>query len=223
MPHIPRLYYIKPLKQVIELSEDESRHLKALRVSAGDFVDLFDGKGRVSNGEIESLGKKAKIRIIGTHFVDEMTPEIILWTAIPKGERADWLVEKATELGVTKIVPVIFRYSVTKPKKNKIERWKRLVIAASAQSQRAYLPEIETPMNFSNALKQVKDEQLILCHQDGKPVDKLKLKNKIILIVGPEGGFYEDELNIKEKLKLSNNILRTETAAIMAVGLLRNY
>ncbi len=207
---------------MIELSQDETRHLKALRLRGGDFVELFNGKGRVSNGEIESFGKNAKIRIIKTHFVAEMSPELILWTAIPKGDRADWLVEKATELGVTKIIPIIFRYSVTKPKKNKLDRWKRLSIAASAQSKRAYLPEIANPMKFSNALKTVKDEQLIVCHHEGKPINKIRLKKKIILIIGPEGGFYDGELNIKEKLKLSNNILRTETAAVMAVGLLRS-
>lgn len=224
--HIPRLYYTKPLKRIIELSQDESRHLKALRLRSGDFLELFNGKGRVSDGELMSLGKNAKIRIIKTHFVDEISPEIILWTAIPKGDRADWLIEKAAELGVTKIVPIIFRYSVTKPKKNKLERWKRLSIAACAQSKRAYLPEITNPIKYNDILKKIKDEQLIVCHQDGKSIKDLKLKNKIILIVGPEGGFDLSELkalNKAKKINLGKNILRTETAAVIAVGLLRVF
>ena len=148
-----------------------------------------------------------------------------MWTAIPKGERADWLVEKATELGVSKIIPMLFRYSVVKPKKTKLERWKRLSIAASAQCKRAFVPEIADPLDFRQALESVKDEQLILCHQDGKDFSELKLnKKKIILIIGPEGGFDKSELDLNaEKLKLSNNILRIETAAIVGVGLLIRF
>ncbi len=219
-----RLFFSGDFKDVVLLSSDETRHLKALRLKSGDVVELFDGRGNVAEGIVEFFGKKARVRIVKAEKFSQDLPEIILWTAIPKGERADWLVEKATELGVSKIIPMLFRYSVVKPKKTKLERWKRLSIAASAQCKRAFVPEIADPLDFRQALESVKDEQLILCHQDGKDFSELKLnKKKIILIIGPEGGFDKSELDLNaEKLKLSNNILRIETAAIVGVGLLRS-
>ena len=221
---VSRILFTGQLKQIVELSPDETRHLKALRLKSGDNIELFDGKGNVAKGILEFVGKKANVKISKIERSAQVLPEIILWTAIPKGERADWLIEKAVEVGVSKIVPIIFRYSVVKPKKTKVERWKRLAVAACAQSKRAFIPEILEPITFKQALKSVKDEKLILCHQDGRNIKDLKLnKKKLILIVGPEGGFDKSELEIKaDKLKLNKNILRTETAAVVSVGLLRN-
>ena len=220
-----RILFTGQFKQIVELNQDETRHLKALRLKSGDKIELFDGKGNIALGTVEIVRKKAKVKVSKIERSSPELPEIILWTAIPKGERADWLVEKAVELGVSKIVPIIFRYSVVKPKKTKVDRWKRLAVAASAQCKRAFVPEILEPITFKQALKSVKDEQLILCHQDGKSIKDLKLnKKKIILIIGPEGGFDKTELEIKaDKLKLSNNILRTETAAVVSVGLIENF
>lgn len=215
-----RIYYTGDFKQTINLSTEETRHLKALRLKSGDIIELFDGKGKIASGKLEFDGKKVKVKINKIEKFSQEKPEITLWTAIPKGERADWLIEKAVEVGVNKIIPIIFRYSVVIPKKAKLERWKRIVINASAQSKRAFIPEIKEPIKFKEALTQIKDEQIILCHQDGKNIKELKFDNKkIILIIGPEGGFDKTELEIKaEKLKLSKNILRIETAGIVGIS-----
>ena len=122
---IHRLYYTKTLKKNIILDREESRHVKVLRLKEGDEVELFDGRGKVSLGKIRKLGKNVEIEIIQTKQEKKDKPLVELWTAVPKGERGDWLIEKATEVGADKIVPIIFKRSVVVPKRNKIERWKR--------------------------------------------------------------------------------------------------
>jgi 16S rRNA (uracil1498-N3)-methyltransferase len=215
-----RIFFSGEFKPIIELSNEETRHLKALRLKTGDSVELFDGKGNIAEGKITETGKKTKITITKTKTFQKDDLEIILWTAIPKGERADWLIEKAVEVGVNKIVPIISRYSVVIPKKAKIERWKRIAISASAQSKRAFIPEITEPVKFKDAIERINDAQIIICHQEGKNIRELKIeKKKIILIIGPEGGFDEKELEIKaEKIKISENILRIETAGIIGIN-----
>lgn len=223
----PRLFFQEEIKPKTILSQEESRHLKALRLKANEKVELFDGEGNIHLAEIISLGKKAELKIISSKKESSKKNKLILWTAIPKGDRADWLVEKATELGIDIIQPINFRYSVVLPKKTKTDRWKRISIAACAQSKRAFLPGIDEIIKFKDLLTKIKDEQVILCHQDGKNISDLKLKDKdTILIIGPEGGFDDSELELLkkyQKLSLSDNILRTETAAIFAIGLLRNF
>ena len=221
---VNRIFFDGNFKKKITLSKEESRHLKALRLNKDQAVELFDGKGKVCLAKIDCCGKEAVLEIVKTSVFSPEKKEVILLTAIPKGERSDWLVEKAVELGVTKIIPVNFRYSVVKPKRTKLERWKRLSIAACAQSKRAFVPEISSPVNFKDIFK--KYDSFVVCHQDGESFDKLKLTDSIVLVVGPEGGFSEEELEmLKTKsqfLKLNKNVLRTETAGVFGVGLFRS-
>ena len=221
---IPRIFFKGNLKKKVSLSKEESRHLKALRLKSGDSIELFDGEGKVALAKINS-SKETFLDIIKIDVIPKEKKEVILLTAIPKGERSDWLIEKIVELGVSEIVPVNFRFSVVKPKRTKLERWKRLAIAACAQSKRAFIPEILEPVNFKDVLN--KYDSFVVCHQDGVEFNKLKLDNdKIVIVVGPEGGFSKEELDLlkpkSQLLKLNNNILRTETAAIFGVGLLKS-
>ncbi len=220
---VPRLYYTGKLKKNVVLDREESRHVKVLRLRIGDMVELFDGKGTVSKGKLIDLEKFAKIEIFSSKKEQKLKPEVELWTAFPKGDRATWLVEKTTEAGVDKIVPIIFKRSVVVPGKKKIERLRRVAIAASAQCQIPFVPEIIMPTEFSKVLGKV-DGQLLVCSKDGEKISEIKLEDKIILLVGPEGDFTEEELqalNKKQGLNLSSNILRTETAAVVAVSLVK--
>ena len=221
---IHRLYYTKPIKKNVVLDREESRHAKVLRLKIGEEVEIFDGKGTVSKGKIKVSGKAVKVQIFETKKEKREKPFVELWTAVPKGERGDWLIEKATEAGVDKIVSIIFKRSIVIPKKQKIERWKKIATAASAQSKRAYVPEILESIEFNKAMKKV-DGQLLICSKDGKKICDVTLKEKVILLVGPEGGFSNEELEqLKkyDKIKLNENILRTETAGVIGVGVLRS-
>ncbi|OYT32832.1 hypothetical protein DRJ22_00435 [Candidatus Woesearchaeota archaeon] len=222
----PRLFFDGKLKEIVDLDKEESRHVNVLRLKKEDKVELFDGKGNIFKGKIESLGKTVKVKIIENTQEKKEKPTIELWTATPKGERSDWLTEKATEVGVDKIVPVIFKRSITIPKKNKIERWKRIAKTASAQSKRAFIPEISEPIELKKALQKTKG-QIIVCTKQGKNITQIKTeKEKIILLVGPEGGFSEEELQLlkeKEKLSLGKNTLRTETAGVIGASVVKLY
>lgn len=216
----------------VEIVDDDYNHLKAQRKRLGDRLNIIPITGnKYVIAEIVELNKKTAIlKVLAEKEKPELKPpDIILYQAIAKKQKMDLILQKATELGVNTIVPLVTQNIVPKAEKINIERWEKIVKEAAIQSRRYDLPVILKPQS----IKTIKGSAHICClaereadHSFRKYLEKLKFPDKIEIIIGAEGGFSNDELlELKEKgialVSFGSNILRTETAAISAMGVLR--
>jgi 16S rRNA (uracil1498-N3)-methyltransferase len=219
----------------IELEGTEAHHLAVLRLNAGDKVELFDGLGGLATATISGIRKNIVTLEIEDVRRSEFpkTRRIIIAVSVPKGERFDWLIEKCTELGVERISPVIFERTVRQPGNPKaLERWMNLAISACKQCKRLFLPQIDPPMNLQDCLESIKkDSPNCRIIAGGMSGDCPSLagqafgQNDVAALIGPEGGFTEnEEAFLKSRnvqfVRLSDTILRTETAAIAFASVL---
>lgn len=219
--HTARFYIPALHEGTISLPAEVRRHAKALRVKEGDLIQLFDGtlsytaryKGTTAEVVAKSESKPEK-----TH--------ITLAVSWPKGSRGDWLVEKATELGVHTIIPLTTKHTIVIPSDSKINRLQQLTITACEQSGRTTIPTITQPQSFETVLKQSRDFDAFVVG-DSQGTSHIPRAKRILILVGPEGGFSADELHqIKhagaKTLSAGSNTLRTETAAIALLALLNS-
>ena len=212
-----------------KLDKSQSHYLnKVMRIKENEVFSLFN-----SNGEWEAKVLSISKNIIKFKIVKQLRQkEIIkeLWLAFSpiKSNYQNFIIQKATELGVTKFLPIIFDRTVVR-KINK-ERLEKIIIEASEQSNRINLPKIEEPQSLNNFLE-TNSIDLILTdlNSNNNKIDKSKLTDKpVCIIIGPEGDFSEDErqeiLAFKgvQPIKINENILRSETAVISAISII-NY
>jgi 16S rRNA (uracil1498-N3)-methyltransferase len=194
------------------------------RLKVGDEVELFDGDGQAIAARVVELGRKVvELVALGDPRI-EPPPQVALTLAIavPKGDRFGWLVEKATELGVARLVPIQARRSVVEPRATKLDRLRRTVIEASKQCRRDRLMALEEPAPWPRIAEgEPASLRLIahpggLCHQDWPAIVD---GEHVVLAVGPEGGFTDDEVESARSLgwrpvSLGRHILRIETAGL---------
>ena len=215
----------------IVLDEDTSRHVvQVLRMKEGEQLNLTDGKGNLITAEITDAHKKhcvVKIETI-SHEQQVARKITIAISLLKNANRFEWFLEKATEIGVSEIVPLICQR--TERQKFRYDRMKGICISAMLQSQQCWLPELHEPKQFNQlVIEQLNDSQKLIAHCDEG--NKQSLSNLHIgkfahwlISIGPEGDFTRDEI----KLALENNFvpvslgetrLRTETAGIVAASL----
>jgi len=205
-----------PQKGEIVLNPEEVRHLKAQRLKSKDKVSLFNGKGIVAVCELIEEGKAVLLEV---HETPKSELFLSIAAAVPKGDRADWMLQKLTELGVSTIIPLKTERSIVLPREAKQERWQRILIEACKQSKQAWIPELKPLSTIEEALKQDAKLKLML-DQAGKPLkDILQGQKKILAFVGPEGGFTGEEKALLQNAgcipaSLGNRVLRIETAAM---------
>jgi 16S rRNA (uracil1498-N3)-methyltransferase len=236
MKPIAQLFYTAhfiPGDQQIELSGEESRHAKSvLRKNIKENIELTDGRGHHIQGIISRDSRnRLTVEVINYQKVavfPENQIEVGLATIRPN--RMAWAVEKLTELGVKKIVPFISQY--TSYHQVNIAHLGKVIISALKQSKQFYLPEISQPVNFTDWLNKIKKrigkKYIASLHGSNyleSPVFDEKIK-KCYVAIGPEGGFHESELDLADRdnfkvLNLGPTILRTETAAVVAVTRLK--
>ncbi len=230
-------------KDTLTIEGDEAKHiLSVMRYRTGDTIYVVDGKGFRYNVLIEKTSKSSLQGKILSRIRRENEPacNITLAQSVCRQERMDFLIEKATEIGVSSIIPIITQRGLVKigesPKSRaKIERWRRIAIASMKQSLRTVLPKIENIITFENLLPRIKSYDLTLIaslEKDSKNIqdfEDLKRKvKKILLIVGPEAGFTPDELS-KAKfhgaipVTLGTRRLRAETAGIVFLSLILHH
>ena len=213
------------------LEEDEARHLtRVRRVAVGEFVEIFNGQGFATRAEVVSIRKDlVELRAKGSPLPDRAPGlSLTLATAVPKGERFDWLIEKATEIGVSRLVPIRTERSAVDPRATKLDRVRRNVIEASKQCGRNQLMEIAPTIPLAVLLAQETGTRL-LCHPDGSPfpdgLDPTTTRSACVA-VGPEGGFTDREVTAARTagwtiMSLGVTLLRIETAGLVAcAGLL---
>ena len=206
----------------MELPEGEADHvLRVLRGRERDLVEVVDGAGRLFVAELRG-GRRAdvveELALAGAEDV-----EISLYQAIPKGGRMDLVVEKATEVGVSTIVPVVAERGVVNPREGKIGRWRRVVEAAARQSLRLRVPEVREPVPFERAVREVGEAGVLLHNAPGLDVVEAVVGSPAGLFVGPEGGWGAGELRLAEEVglafaQLGPYRLRSETAGVVAVA-----
>ena len=218
------------LKEIV-LDEDTSRHVvQVLRMKEGEKVNLTDGKGNLITAEIIAAHKKhCSIQVIESRFTSQVSRRITIAISLLKNtNRFEWFLEKAAEIGVSEIIPLICER--TEKQKFRYDRMKGICISAMLQSQQCWLPVLHEPEQFNHlAIEQFEHRQKFIAHCEDS-VEKQNLSSfkplhHSTILVGPEGDFSKDEI----KLALENNFipvslgetrLRTETAGVVAAVLL---
>jgi 16S rRNA (uracil1498-N3)-methyltransferase len=225
----------------VRLSADETYHfVKVLRLRPGDEVNIFDGRGREYNCRLLAI-KDGSAQLEITEEVSgrvESPLRLTLAQALAKGEKFDLIVQKATELGVSRIVPLATDHTDVKLKEdrraNRLERWRRISLEALKQCGRRRLVEITAPMTVAELLAGLatgKGPVLQFSERGGAGVgDALKgtaIGSPVTVMIGPEGGWSDAELDLlrahgAKAVTLGPRTLRTETAAIVAVALIQH-
>jgi len=221
--------------QTVTLAADEARHLRdVLRLKSGDEVYVFDGLGHefrctVSNTRRDSAELQIEAEVEPAKPESQL--QLNLCIALLKGEKFDLVVQKATELGVTKVTPLITRYAdihlrdATDAAK-RVARWQRIALEAAKQSGRAFLPEINLPIAFEAALD-ITGDGVMFSERGGKGLASFTGANSITALVGSEGGWADEEIEAARArdfhiVTLGGRILRAETAAIAVTVLLQH-
>jgi 16S rRNA (uracil1498-N3)-methyltransferase len=205
----------------LKLPEEEAHHvLKALRGRAGDAIEVVDADRRLFVAELRG-GREAAI--LETLRAPEEEVEVSLYQAVPKGGRMDLVVEKATEVGVTKIVPLVTQRGLVEPRGRKVERWRRVAEAAARQSLRMSVPEVLDPVSFAEAARHAGDSGVLLHNALGLDPLEDVVGSPVGLFVGPEGGWSKEEMGLAREAglafaQLGPYRLRSETAGLVAVA-----
>ena len=208
------------------LEGDEARHLtRVLRAKVGDTVSLFDGRGREWPARVASLGRD-RVELDTTEPTVDPVPVAIpltLAVALPKGDRQKWMVEKLTELGTARLVPLETTRGVAEATASAQVRLERVVIEACQQCGRNTLMEIAAGRPLERLLAEVPAGAcVVIAHPGGRLLDAATMPptaTAMIALVGPEGGFTDEELGTADRagvirISLGPRILRVETAAI---------
>ena len=211
----------------------EAHHLvHVMRARPGARVVLFDGSGAEFAARVERISRaEVELLVLSRQKVDRELPlELTLGVTLPKGGRQKWLVEKAVELGVARVVPLMTSRSVTKPGQQAVARLRRTVIEASKQCGRNRLMQIAEPQVWADFVATTQTAPCrLLAHPRHRATEadrrtKPDLPNTVVLAVGPEGGFTPDEISLAtaagwQPIDLGPRILRIETAAILLVAM----
>jgi 16S rRNA (uracil1498-N3)-methyltransferase len=232
---VMRRFYA-PIESFIDdrviLGIEETRHLRdVVRLREGETISVFDGAGREYECCVDEIGKRSTSAVI-VGPIDPLSPEspldLTLAAALLKGDKFDLVVQKAVELGVTRLVPLLTtRCEVKAPPESRFERWRRISLEATKQSGRAAIMKVTAAVGLSEVLTDSQSDLVLFSERSGRPLATLPNMNRITAMVGPEGGWDDKELSEAERasvtiLTLGERILRAETAAIAVSAILQN-
>jgi len=215
---------------LVVLDEDTSKHIvQVLRMVNGEKIKLTNGQGNVFTCEIvDNNRKKCSVTIIKNTYSEKYKPQItIAISPLKNNSRFEWFLEKATEIGVSEIVPLICER--TEKAQLKPERLKNILISAMLQSQQAWLPILQPVQKFSNYIQSVESATTKLiahCLEDKKKsINEIAIQSKAVILIGPEGDFSDKEISLALQqnyiaVTLGETRLRTETAGLVAASLL---
>jgi 16S rRNA (uracil1498-N3)-methyltransferase len=214
------------------LEKSEAHHARnVLRLEPGTGVEIFDDAGNVADGVLVESGGQLSVRVEGLRDSSRSGPSLIVASAVPKGDRADWMVEKLSELGVNRFVPLLSDRSVVMPAgRNKLDRWNRLAIESAKQSGRAGVMQIAPMTPLKEAIDAAGNDGLFFSTEpDAPPIRNAFSRlpgGPLHLFIGPEGGWTEEELGRFRSagltpVSLGPTILRIETAALSAAAVVQ--
>lgn len=231
---IVRIYTDQPLPahSLVNLPEAASHHLsRVLRMRTGEMLHVFNGRGGCHEARIVSIGKRqVEVELIAFREEErESRLDILLAQGISRGQHMDYTIQKAVELGVTHIVPVLTGHGNVSLKDERVEtrlrHWEGIIIHACEQCGRNRLPTLSPPVNFSDWLAQdTRSRRLILDPESEHSLAAItEPGGAVSLLCGPEGGFGRDEVRTALRegytgVRLGPRVLRTETAAVAALS-----
>src|SRR5690606_9114451 len=226
-----QLFYNPSLSQItkdVTFDKEESRHIvKVLRMNEGDIFKITNGKGSFFSAEIVNANPKGcLVRILSEEIQPSLPYHLHLAVAPTKlNDRYEWFLEKATEIGISEITPIICEHSERKIIKP--ERYEKILQSAMKQSLKAYLPVLNEAISFKDFINSEKNSDGLKCIAHCEKTDKKSLKSvllpkqNITILIGPEGDFSSEEIELAKKngyipVSLGESRLRTETAAVVA-------
>lgn len=220
-------------------SEEEIKHIsRTLRMQEGDVVEIFDGKGKEYIARLDQIDKKSiQLKVMEEVKINrELKTFITVYQGIPKAQKMELIVQKLTEIGVSRMVPVKFERCIRlidEKEVKQIQRWQKIALEACKQSKRTLVPLIEKSMDIKTLAQDIKNNDLSLLfyeNEEALNVKELlkaldKKQTKVGIIIGPEGGITETERELlisagAKSVLLGNRILRTETAAIYGASII---
>lgn len=232
---IPRIFTDSPLAvgSQCQLDDNAANHVgRVLRMQAGQALLLFNGDGQDYHATITEAGKK-HVLVAVTEAAENETESplrVVLAQTLSKGDRMDYAVQKAVEMGVSEIVPLTTERCDVKLKGDRedkrLRHWQQVAISAAEQCGRARVPEIQPVMTVQQWLEHARacDLRLVLHHRTERSLNTLEKPSSIALMIGPEGGLTAEEIALAEDngflpVALGPRVLRTETAPVAAIAL----
>ena len=215
--------------QLLLTPQQQHYLLRVLRLRDGDKFIVMDGMGKWWLARLQ--GEQGEV-LEPLEVKTELPVAITLMMALPKGNGFDEIVRCCTELGVTSITPILSDRTLLNPSHQKLERWQRIASEAAEQSERAVVPTIHQPVAFNTAIKETTATHRYICEARGDYPHLQQVINKtaneIIIAIGPEGGWTNQELEIAiasgfQPISLGRRILRAVTAPIVAISLIAAY
>jgi len=213
-----------------ELPEAQAHYIgRVLRLAAGDAVQLFDGSGQEFIGELAEVGKKnvqVELREQCAGLA-ESPLRIHLGQGLSRGERMDWAIQKATELGVAEITPIVSERCEVRLKDERADKrlahWRQIAISACEQCGRSLLPAIHPPILLGDWLERTQAELKLVLHPVAEPLASHARPGSLAFLIGPEGGLSEAEVEAAQRAgyqaaRLGPRVLRTETAPVVALS-----
>ena len=213
------------------LTGAEAKHAHVKRIQPGEHIMLIDGQGTTALTRVTSVGSGRVDGVVEKQqFVPQPTPRVTVVQAVPKGERAELAVDLAVQAGADAIVPWISHRTIARWPANKqakqVEKWRAQALASAKQARRAWVPEVREPVTTNQLAELLQERHALVLHEDATDsIRDVEFGEDVWLIVGPEGGIGEDELEVlgARPVKLGPEVLRTASAAfagLCAIGAL---
>ncbi len=227
---IKSVYWPDPVirEGLLSVDGEEHRHLKVSRADVGEDVEVFDGEGRVWEGQFSALrATSTEIRILDQRALPPPVAEIVLAQAMIKSAAFEWVLEKAVEVGVTRIIPFrAHRSNASGP--GRVKRWNRIIVEAAKQSKHYHLPRLDAVTDIEHVLAVDGRSKIVFTLESKGPLLSALSDSPVVYLIGPEGGWAHEELEAARdrgfvEVRLGGHILRAETAAIVAGGLIGHH
>ncbi|WP_294739260.1 16S rRNA (uracil(1498)-N(3))-methyltransferase [uncultured Pseudomonas sp.] len=213
-----------------ELPQDQAHYIsRVLRMSEGDAVQLFDGSGQEFRASLLEVGKKRVVVQVSETFAGQVESplQIHLGQGLSRGERMDWAIQKATELGVNEITPIFSDRCEVRLKDERadkrLQHWRQVAISACEQCGRSTVPVIHPPLLLADWLKQAEADLKLVLHPVAEPLVSHAKPGSLAFLIGPEGGLTDGEVETAKgagfhSARLGPRVLRTETAPVVALS-----
>ncbi len=229
-----RLDVPSPSPERVRVEGAALHHLRVARVVADEQVEVFDGRGRAWLARVETVDEAGAVLRLGDERRGATVRPVILLQGLPKGDKLDLVLQKATELGVSAVWPVLTERSVARPKPEALgtrhARWQRIVDEAARQSGRTEVPEVAALRSLDEAVRALDSGFRLLVLDEEERAERLGNAagdGAVALVVGPEGGLAREEIAALRAaggvpVSLGPLVLRTETAGLAALAVLRH-